>query len=368
MTKTRLIALFSVICLVTVQAQELTRVEPPFWWAGMQSQELQLLIYGDDISLLTPTIEDDNVEVVAVHIADNPNYLFVDLRLSPELQPCSVEISFKKKRRTKISYTYTFKQRDTSSRQTITPADVVYLITPDRYANGDPSNDVIPGLQEGLARDKEYGRHGGDIAGIVDHLDYIQDVGFTAIWLNPILINDQHEWSYHGYATTDYYQVDPRFGTNASYVAMAKDLADRNMGMIMDIIVNHCGSHHWWMKDLPFDNWLNNQGQEYLGTNHRKETLLDPYASAIDRQIMTDGWFVPAMPDLNQRNPFMSKYLIQNSIWWIEYAHLSGIRQDTYSYPYKEFMTDWTCAIRAEYPDFYIVGEEWIDDTSVISY
>ena len=352
-----------------IHAQEVDKVEPPFWWADMASSELQLMIYGKDLKGITVSSESASVKVVDIHNSDSPNYLFVDLDVS-KAKPGTYTLSFSDDDKLVTSINYEFKKRQSGSaiRKGIDASDAVYLITPDRFANGDPSNDELPYLKEGLQRGKEYGRHGGDIKGISDHLDYIKEMGFTAIWLNPILTNDQPKWSYHGYSTTDYYGVDPRFGTNKSYVELAQKGKSMGIGMIMDIIVNHCGNEHPWMTDLPFTDWINQPSENYVQTNHRKETLLDPYASQIDRKTMVEGWFVPTMPDLNQRNTFMSIYLIQNSIWWIEYAQLSAIRQDTYSYPYKEFMSDWTCAIMEEYPNFYIVGEEWIDDTAVISY
>jgi len=366
------LTVYFMLLSVSAISQSLERVEPPFWWAGMNDNKLQLMVYGENISQLQPKIRYKGVMIGKVHKPDNPNYLFLDLVMMPSTKPGEMTIQFNRGRKTIIEHKYELLERTAGSadREGIDPSDVVYLITPDRFANGNPDNDQLDslGLREGLNRSLEYGRHGGDIQGIVDHLPYINDIGFTAIWLNPVLINDQHEWSYHGYATTDYYTVDPRFGSNKEYVAMSLEAKEMGMGMIMDIIVNHCGSYHWWMEDPPFDDWINNQDNEYLGTNHRKETLLDPYGAKEDRRIMTEGWFVPAMPDLNQRNQFMSTYLIQNSIWWIEYAHLAGIRQDTYSYPFSEFMADWTCAIKNEYPNFYIVGEEWIDDPAVIAY
>jgi len=336
----------------------------------MKNSNLQLLVYGEKISQLEPQVNYAGVKVLKTHQAESPNYLFIDLEITNVAKSGSFDIEFKEGRKTLTTHSYELKTRRVGSaeRTGLDQSDVVYLITPDRYANGDPSNDEVSGLREGHNRSLEYGRHGGDLQGIADHLDYIRGVGFSAIWLNPVLENDQDEWSYHGYASTDYYKVDPRFGSNEEYVDLSMKAREKGMGMIMDIIVNHCGSFHWWMDDPPFANWLNNQSGEYQETNHRKETLLDPYGSDADRKVMTEGWFVPAMPDLNQRNQFMSTYLIQNSIWWIEYADLAGIRQDTYSYPFREFMTDWTCGIKEEYPDFYIVGEEWIDDTSVISY
>ena len=350
--------------------QTIDKVEPPFWWAGMENQDLQLLIHGDQIGDLTASTNAAGIKIQQTHKAESPNYLFVDIQISKEVLAQSFQIEFRQSNTLVQTIEYELKKRKEGSAQRIgfNSKDVLYLITPDRFANGNSQNDVNATLKEGLNRDKEYGRHGGDLQGIVDHLDYIQTMGFSSIWLNPVLTNDQAEWSYHGYSTTDYYQVDPRFGSNEEYVELSRLAAQKGIGMIMDIIVNHCGSEHWWMADPPFQDWINNYGKEYRQTNHRKTTLVDPYASKSDRELMTEGWFVPTMPDLNQRNPFMSTYLIQNSIWWIEYADLHGIRQDTYSYPFREFMTDWTCAIQSEYPNFTIVGEEWVENPAIISY
>lgn len=357
-------------CSFQSYAQKIERVEPPFWFAGMNDNSLQLMVYGENIAEYKPQIKHKSVKIIEIHQLDNNNYLFIDLMIGENAKACIFDIDFYSGKRKKFSHEYELKERSINpeTQTSFSQKDVIYLITPDRFANGDESNDEIAGMKEGLDRAAEYGRHGGDIQGIIDHLDYIKELGFTAIWLNPILENDQPKWSYHGYSTTDYYKVDPRFGTNEDYLKLSELAAEKGLGLIMDIIVNHCGDEHWWMNDLPADDWLNYQDESYQQTNHRKSTLLDPYAAPSDRKIMTNGWFVPTMPDLNQRNPFMSKYLIQNSIWWIEYAQLYGIRQDTYSYPFREFMTDWTCAIMNEYPNFNIVGEEWVDDASIISY
>lgn len=367
----RYICLFFIVFVHSLFSQSsIDKIEPPFWWKGMQNSSLQLMVYGQNISKLQPKIKDKNLSITQVHKADSENYIFIDLEISNDAKVGIYDILFFDGNKKVAKYPYEIKKRieNSADRTGIDQSDVVYLITPDRFANGNPENDEVKGLKEGHDRTLEYGRHGGDLKGISEHLDFIHKVGFSTIWLNPVLINDQDKWSYHGYAATDYYQVDPRFGTNQEYVELALNAKEKGMGMIMDIIVNHCGSNHVWIKDPPFSDWINNQDGEYQETNHRKETLLDPYKSESDRKVMTEGWFVPAMPDLNQRNQFMSTYLIQNSIWWIEFAHLTGIRQDTYSYPFREFMTEWTCAIQNEYPNFYIVGEEWIDDPSVISY
>lgn len=351
-------------------AQSFERVEPPFWWTQMENQELQLMIYGNELQGCQISIEREGLKLVAQHTLDNASYLFIDLLIANDAQAGTYPIKFESADGNIEILNYELKARVPGSRNRMSfnSSDVLYLLTPDRFANGNLQNDEIDGLREGLNREAEYGRHGGDLAGIRNNLQYIKDMGFTAIWLNPVLENDQGKWSYHGYATTDYYKVDSRFGTNEDYVALCREASEMGMGIIMDIIVNHCGSEHWWMKDPPSNDWINSLGDGYTETNHRKTTLVDPYVSKRDRDIMTRGWFVPAMPDLNQDNPFMATYLIQNTIWWIEYAGLYGIRQDTYSYPFRDFMTDWTCAIRNEYPNMNIVGEEWIENPSVIAY
>ncbi|RMG81389.1 MAG: alpha-amlyase, partial [Bacteroidetes bacterium] len=254
-----------------------------------------------------------------------------------------------------------------ANRQGFSNSDVLYLITPDRFANGDPDNDAVEGMLELPDRANKGGRHGGDIAGIRQHLDYIADLGFTAIWLNPVLENNMKTYSYHGYSTTDYYRVDPRFGTNEDYRQLALDARRKGIGLIMDMIVNHCGLEHWWMRDLPTSDWIN-QWPTYQETNHRKTLLQDPHASERDKKIFTDGWFVPTMPDLNQRNELLAEYLTQNSIWWVEYLGLAGIRMDTYPYPDMYYMSDWAKRLTTEYPNLNIVGEEWFEAPTITSY
>ncbi len=351
-------------------AQSIEHIEPPFWWRDMQNPELQIMVHGKDIGKYRVHIDNDAVDLVAVHQVANPNYLFIDIRIAPGNEGQTFDIEFQQDGKTTFTQPYELYKRKPGSaqRKGFDQSDVMYLITPDRFANGDPSNDEVAGMKEGLNRQEGYGRHGGDIAGIIEHLDYIKDMGFTAIWLNPVLENDQQKWSYHGYATTDYYKVDSRFGSNEEYANLSRIAGEMGIKVIMDIIVNHCGSEHWWMEDPPMDDWINYQEQGFVPTNHRKTTLLDPYGAPSDREKMVKGWFVESMPDLNQRNPFMSRYLIQNTIWWIEYADLGGIRQDTYSYPFRDFMTDWTCAIMEEYPDMNIVGEEWFGDIGTLAY
>lgn len=355
-------------------AQKIERVEPPNWWAGMKHNQLELLIYGNDISELTPSIEDKNVTLSNVVKTINENYLFLTVDLS-NANVGTFLINFSKKGKIKTSYSYELKERkvDSEKREGFNSSDVIYLITPDRFANADKSNDVVKGMNEqGINRKDDYARHGGDIKGITEHLDYIDEMGFTAIWSTPVLTNDMEQSSYHGYAITDLYQPDPRFGTMEKYIELATKSKERGIKFVMDQVVNHIGLEHWWMKDLPANDWVNYQKEfeegELIITNHRRTTNQDSYASKADSNLMNDGWFVSSMPDLNQKNPQMATYLIQNSIWWIENLDLGGIRQDTYPYPDKDFMSKWAGAIMNEYPNFSIVGEEWSLNPLLVGY
>jgi glycosidase len=355
-------------------AQNDMRVEPPFWWVDMYNPDLQLLVHDANISTLKPQIKKQGVELKSVTAVESPNYLFLNLEIGESATAGTFAIDFFDGDKKVKSYTYELKERAPGSadRRGFDPSDVMYLITPDRFVNGDPSNDEVEGMLEGLDRTNKGGRHGGDLAGIEQSLDYFKDMGFTSIWLNPVLENDQPAYSYHGYAATDYYKVDARYGTNEDYLRLIKKAKSMGIGMIMDIIVNHCGSYHWWMKDLPTSDWVNFQDEfeegQFIQTNHLKATVQDPYSSEVDRRAFTDGWFDRNMPDLNQRNPLLATYLIQNSIWWIEYADLEGIRMDTYPYPERDFMTDWTCAIMDEFPNFNIVGEEWHGNPAIVAH
>lgn len=348
---------------------DLKRVEPMFWWAGMKSPDLQLMVYGENISTAEVSLEYPGVTLYSVSKVENPNYLFIDLKLDKNVKPGSFDIQFKKDGKTVESYSYELKARETDSaeRMGFNTSDVIYLITPDRFVNGNPGNDQVEGMKEKPNRNDRDGRHGGDIRGIINSLDYLQNLGFTAVWLNPVLENNMTQVSYHGYSTTDFYRVDPRYGSNEEYLELNEELDKRGMKLIMDMIFNHCGSEHWWMDDLPMNDWINNH-PEYTITTHRRTVNQDPHASEADRTAMVDGWFVPTMPDLNQKNPFMATYLIQNSIWWIEYAGLEGIRQDTWPYPDKDMMADWTKSVLEEYPHFNIVGEEWSVNPAIVSY
>jgi glycosidase len=366
----RSLPLLLILLLCTcVRAQSIDRVEPPNWWIGFENTALELLVYGKDISHLRAKIEHPGVTVKSVITTDNPNYLFVTLDVEPETKAGTFPIIFHDRDKEVLRWNYQLMARKTGAKDIAgyDNSDVLYLITPDRFANGDPSNDEVDGMKDTLNRNFGGGRHGGDIAGMSNSLDYIADMGFTAVWVNPVLENDMEEYSYHGYSTTDFYEVDARYGTNESYQKLGVDAGAKGVKMIMDMILNHCGSNHWFVLDPPTDDWINNGG-EYINTSHKRTTVQDVHASNYDKKMFSDGWFVSTMPDLNQRNPLMATYLIQNSIWWIEYAGLAGIRMDTYPYPDADFMADWTCAVMSEYPHFSIVGEEWSSSPAIVSY
>lgn len=342
---------------------ESIKVEPAFWWSGMKNPELQLMVYGQDIAGYRPTVNTPGIYLKSAVTLESPNYLLIYLDLA-DAQPGHFDITFTKDKN-QFTYSYELKARKpgTSSIKGFDSSDVLYLIMPDRFANGNPANDNLPmRTHYKVDRNDPNARHGGDLAGIEQHLDYIADLGVTAIWLNPVLENDMEGGSYHGYATTDYYRVDPRFGTNEEYVSLIEKTHQKGMRVVMDMIFNHCGSDHPWMKDIPSRDWFNHL-DHYVQTNHDKECYFDPYASDYDRDRMLNGWFVETMPDLNQKNPHVAKYLIQNSIWWIEYAGVDGIRQDTYPYADVDMMRDWCLAVMNEYPDYNIVGEAWMNYT-----
>ena len=371
-----LILAAGLLCLAACAADEgpnfddadrdgIARVEPPFWWTGFEHTELQLLMYGDSLAEFTPSVSEPGIAISRVERGDSPNYLFVYLDVDGA--PAGEFDLVLEQDEQRIAYTYELRERSPGRVGTFDASDVIYLITPDRFANGDPSNDSVDGYTDELDRDDDYGRHGGDIEGVRQHLDYIADMGFTQIWLNPVLENAMDKSSYHGYAITDFYKVDPRFGSNESYRDFATTARAHGIGVIMDMIANHAGSRHWWMNDLPTKTWLNVPATRAV-TSHARTTHQDPYASDFDTARHADGWFSNTMPDLNQRDPLLADYIIQNSIWWVEYLGLSGIRQDTYPYPDKHFMTEWARRIMQEYPDFNMVGEEWSPSPNVVSY
>lgn len=349
-----LAALACVLAGQMAQAAEINRIEPPCWWVGMKNPELQIMVYGPGIGEAHVSVDYPGVRLKETVKTENPNYLFLYLDIEEDAAPGRMDLSFETSGGTMVREYELLPRSTKPGAMGFSGADVLYLITPDRFANGDPSNDTLEGAR--VDRSRSGGRHGGDIRGVTDHLDYISDLGVTAIWLNPVQKNSAN--SYHGYAISDFYAVDPRFGTMDDYVEMIDKAHEMGLKVVMDMIFNHCGSAHWWMEDLPTSDWLN-VNNEFVQTNHQKWTAVDPHAAPSERSGFTDGWFNRGMPDLNQRNPLLATYLIQSSIWWIEYARIDGIRQDTHPYMDLQFGADWCNAVLAEYPDFNIVGETW---------
>jgi neopullulanase len=355
----------------TSPAQSVDRVEPPFWWTGMKHHPLQLMLHGSQLSGLSARVQRPGVTLKRTTTLPNPNYLVLDLEIAPGAKPGPLTIELHRGGRTVLRQAYKLHAREPGSaqRQGFGPADAIYLVVPDRFANGDPANDDAEGYGDPAVRANKGGRHGGDLQGIADHLDYIAGLGFTQLWPTPIVENRQPEYSYHGYSATDLYRIDPRFGSNDDYRRLVQKARARGLGVIMDLAPNHIGSGHWWMKDLPAPDWLNNAPpREYAETNHRHVTAQDRYAAQVDQARFTDGWFVPTMPDLNQRHPVLATYLVQNALWWIEAFGLSGIRADTYPYSDKAFLARWSGAVMAEYPKLSIVGEEMTEHASMVAY
>ena len=370
MKKHSFFILFFYVALFSSQIQ---KVEPAFWWHGMKNPEIQILVYGKDISKYQVELS-DHIKVKDLTKTENPNYVFITIN-TDEVQKSSFKINFKNGKKTVDSYIYELKNRNSGSadRNSFSSKDVMYLIMPDRFSNGDSSNDSQPNLIEKANRNLPSGRHGGDLRGIINHLDYLQNLGVTALWLTPANEDNEKKTSYHGYAQTDLYKIDGRYGTNEEYLELSRDLQKRGMMLIQDYVTNHWGISHWLIQDLPTKDWIHQfkDGEGKYGfkrSNYRTTSQFDTNVSEIDKQEALNGWFDTTMPDLNQSNPLVLKYLTQNAIWWIEYAELGGLRVDTYPYNDKIAMAKWAKAITDEYPNFNIVGEAWMYNPAHISY
>ena len=352
-----------------LSAQNIKKIEPPFWWANMNHNQLELMIYGDNIASYQPSVDNKNIIVTGVKKTENNHYLFLDLDIS-KAQAGTFKINFSKKgKRNNFTVDYVLKQRKSNSkfRKGFDSSDVVYLLMPDRFSNGNTSNDSSKETIEKANRSLKGGRHGGDIQGIINHLDYVKELGATTIWPTPLLEDNQSTYSYHGYAITNAYKIDPRYGSNKLYKDLATKAHQKGLKLIMDYVTNHWGIDNWIIKDLPTKNWIH-QFPNFQRSNYRMTTQYDPNASKVDAKLCMDGWFDTTMPDLNQSNPLVLNYLIQNAIWWVEYADLDGLRVDTYSYNDKEGISKWTKAITDEYPNFNIVGEVWMHNQAAISF
>lgn len=365
-----LLFVFALTCLNVFGAQGsiIKKTAPEFWWAGMKNPELQILLYGEQISNADVTLTGKGVILKEVVKQENPNYLLLYLDLT-EADAQTLTIRLKQgKKLTEIPYELKARVRKGEDIKGFTAEDVLYLIMPDRFANGNQENDIIKGMKESTTdRNNLYARHGGDLQGIANHLTYISDLGATAIWLNPTQENDMKEGSYHGYAITDYYQIDRRFGTNQEFKELVKQAHSQGLKVVMDMIFNHCGNENYLFADKPSKEWFN-FSSNYVQTSFKTANVMDIHASNYERRIATDGWFASVMPDFNQRNRHVARYLIQNSIWWIEYAGINGIRQDTHPYADFDFMSQWCKEVNEEYPYFNIVGETWLNSNVQIAY
>ncbi|WP_413531650.1 glycoside hydrolase family 13 protein [Empedobacter brevis] len=358
--------------LSTFAFAQIQKVEPMFWWKGMKNPELQILVYGKDINKYTIELS-DQIQIKEIQKTENPNYVFVTVNTN-DVNKSSFKINLKNKNKIVDSYIYELKNRQPNSanRSSFSSKDVVYLIMPDRFANGDESNDSKKELIDKADRSIPDSRHGGDLRGIINNLDYLQNLGATAVWLTPVNEDNEKQHSYHGYAQTDLYKIDGRYGTNEDYRELSQKLNQRGMMLIQDYVTNHWGLSHWMIQDLPAQNWINQfpDGgfKGFKRSNYRTSSQFDTNVAEVDKKEALNGWFDLSMPDLNQSNPLVLKYLTQNAIWWIEYAELGGMRVDTYPYNDKEGMAKWVKAITDEYPNFNVVGEAWMHSPAHISY
>lgn len=353
----------------------LQRVDPPNWWIGMKTSRVELLMYGKGIGEATLTLQPYNgVKVEKIEKADNPNYLYTTISIASSAKPGFLTFMLKNKAQTSV-HTYELKTRVPSAvgkrHQGFSSADVIYMLMPDRFANGNPINDVVAGFPDKMHRDSLNYRHGGDIQGIINNLDYMKDLGMTALWSTPLIENNMKAYSYHGYAFTDFYAIDRRFGTNDDYRRLVDSCHARGLKVIMDVVLNHMGDQNYLALDPPALSWLNdtelvkstNRKKDIIKPNFRASVHSDPYASDYDKRGMSERWFDWMMPDLNARDPHLAKYLLQNTIWWIEFSGLDGLRIDTYPYPNKAATAEWTKAVAEEYPTIGMVGEVWIGES-----
>lgn len=390
--KKTVVLLTLLLSFMTMKAAvKIDRIEPTNWYVGLKNPSLQLMVYGKDIKNADVTTDYPGVKIDSLVRLDSPNYLLVYLNLDGA-QPGEMKLNFTVgKQKKQVKYLLKAREMKGEERKGFTNADVLYMLMPDRFANGCPENDNIK-MKNAYKTDRTQPslRHGGDMEGIRKNLDYFNELGVTALWFTPVLENDSPDdngnSSYHGYATTDYYNVDARFGSNAEYRQLIDEAHAKGLKVVMDMIFNHCGYWHPWIKDLPSEDWLNATewlkenarraaenpkaknddkivvNDKYLQTSYKLTPVVDPYASKVDMSETVEGWFVPSMPDLNQKNPHVMTYLIQNSIWWIETAGIDGIRMDTYPYADREGMAQWMKAIDEEYPNFNTVGETWVTE------
>lgn len=357
---------FSVLIFSFVQAQVLQHVEPANWWVGMEHHQVQVLLHGPQIAKYK--VEVGGLQILEEIRTENPNYIFVTLETKGKVAG-AYQIRLLDKKKVLATHEFKLEERIENSkyRQSFNSSDVMYLLMPDRFANANEGQDTHPDTKEAANRSNPGGRHGGDIMGLIQHLNYIKELGATTIWTTPVLEDNEPTYSYHGYAQSDLYKIDPRYGTNSWYKEMVLEAHRQGLKVIKDEVTNHWSSKHWMIQDLPTATWIH-QFDEFTRSNYRLSTQFDPHAAQSDHAGSANGWFDVTMPDMNQQNPLLLTYLIQNTIWWLEYAQLDGLRVDTYPYNDKEAIARWTKAILNEYPNLNIVGEVWMHDQAQMSY
>jgi neopullulanase len=370
MNRRKLFTLLASGCftLCLAQSPRVLKVEPPNWWVGMRTNTIQLMVYGENLQEMKVQSASSSLKVLRTHTVANPSYTFVDLEIPPIAPPGSYELlATSKAGTTAFHFPILARTPSDSVHQGFDPSDVIYLVVPDRFANGDTTNDTVSGMIEPARPDHPVGRHGGDIRGIMARLDYLRDLGVTALWLTPLVENNMNTGSYHGYGATDLYAIDPRFGTNALYASLVRQAHARGLKIIMDHVNNHIGINHPWIKNLPAPDWLNGSVELHQKPFHSKVELDDPHSDSLTRQRATRCWFDNRLADNNQSNPFLARYLTQNTLWWIEFSGIDGIREDTYPYIDPAFREGWCKAILEEYPRFNIVGEVWVQDPAFLA-
>ena len=343
-------------------------IYPPNWWTGMKNRNLQLLVHFPKVGKDRVSLNYSGVLLKKVNRVENNNYLFLDLEILPSAHPGILKLSFYNPAGVLTSRDYELQRldpKDGSKRIVgVRSSDFIYLLMPDRFADGDSTNDVIPWTRDHVSKlDSLASRQGGDIQGVIDHLDYLKNLGVTTLWLTPVLFNDEFKYSYHGYAATDNYLVDPRLGTNKKYHEMVQQAHKKNLKVIQDIVLNHVGEQNWFVQDLPMKDWLN-QWPQYTNTSYSTAALMDPHGADTDRKLMSNGWFTQLMPDLNQRNPFVANFLIENTIWWTEFAGIDGFRIDTWPYCDLDFLNRWVSTLRGQFPRLTLFGEVWANSVA----
>ncbi len=368
MLKSKVIVFFLVIFIFS-SAQEIkvNKIEPPNWWVGMNYNQVQLMVYGENLKDIDAKFDNDEIKVVKVHEIENPTYAFIDIEIPSTLKSGEYKLTLSKNEN-EISVEYPINKRQSADGryQGFSNEDVMYLLMPDRFVNGDYLNDNIDGYYDSMDTIYTQKRHGGDLQGIINKLDYVKDFGYTALWINPVVENNTFR-SYHGYSATDFYNVDPRFGSNELYKEFVDKAHEKEIKVIKDHVANHFSHDHHWIKNLPTKDWINGEIGNHLDANHHKMVFSDIYADSATINHVERGWFVDYMPDFNHENEFVQKYIIQNTLWWIEFSGLDGIREDTYPYSNQKFMAQWAKIILKEYPNFNIVGEVWTGEPAFLA-